>query len=489
MSNRIKNAMTAFALGIFLAAALPAQSIYGTLTGIVSDPTQAVIAGANIKLENQASGVRRDTTTNGEGYYTFVSVPPGTYRLIVTTNGFDTLRQSDIRILGGDKMNVNVTLKVGNTSNTVEVSGDVDLVVPVDSGEKADRLTTKELENFIQLGPNAAEFIKIMPGFGISNGTSNYADYNGQTVGINGNGGGGNQSPLNGAYSYNGLPGNSLDVVADGAHVSDPGCNCATPVNPNSNMISEMKITMSNFNAESQKGPGVISSVAKGGGKDFHGAAFFDARNAVLNANDWLSNYSRIAKPENAYYYPGFNIGGPLLLPKTNFNRNRDKLFFFTGFQYFNQTLDTGLLRATVPTAGERNGDFSPAELAKLGAHMRCSGAALAPQAAKPRAPHAEPHASAEKLRAQGCLGPGASLWARPLGLRCSARRVKSSACKACRSVRKARGFAVRPNDLARRAGQLGGPSAVLGVPLKRLCAPLRRSARLRTPAPARPPA
>ncbi len=249
----------------------------------------------------------------------------------------------------------------------MEVTGDIDLVAPVDSGEKADRLTSKELDNFIQLGTNAAEYIKILPGFGISNGTSNTANHNGQTVGINGNGGGGNQSPLNGAYSYNGLPGNSLDITADGAHVSDPGCNCATPVNPNSNMISEFKVTMSNFNAENQKGPGVISSVAKGGGQAFHGSGTLSARNGVLNANDWLSNYSRVARPENAYYYPGFTLGGPVLLPRTKFNRNRDKLFFFTGYQYFYQVLDTGLLRATVPTAGMRNGDFSPAELSKLG--------------------------------------------------------------------------------------------------------------------------
>ena len=65
------------------------------------------------------------------------------------------------------------------------------MVTPVDSGEKTDRLTTKELESFIQVGTNAAEFIKIMPGFGISNGTSNGANYTGGTAGINGNGGGG----------------------------------------------------------------------------------------------------------------------------------------------------------------------------------------------------------------------------------------------------------------------------------------------------------
>jgi hypothetical protein len=373
--NRLNKFLVGIAFATMLAATLPAQSIYGTLTGIVSDPSGAVVAGATLKLRDQQSGSQRDTVANSDGYYTFVSVPPGAYQLTVVAPGFETFQKTGIALGGGDKLNVNVGLKIGDTANTVVVTGDVDLVIPVDSGENSSRLTTKELENFIQIGSNAAEFIKIMPGFGISNGTSNTANYDGQTIGINGNGNGGNQSPLNNAYSYNGLPGNSLDITADGAHVSDPGCNCATPVNPNSAMISEFKITMSNFSAENQKGPGVISSVAKGGGKDFHGSAFISARNAVMNANDWLSNYSRVAKPENQYYYPGVTLGGPVKLPFTRFNKNRDKLFFFTGFQYFYQVLDTGLLRATVPTAGQRAGDFSPAELAKAG-NITASGAA-----------------------------------------------------------------------------------------------------------------
>ncbi len=363
----LRRALFGSAFLAVLAMNLPAQSIYGTITGIVSDPSQAVVADAKITLRDENSGSKRETKTNSDGYYTFASVPPGVYEIGVAAPGFELYRNTGSKLGGGDKVNVNVVLKVGATTETVVVSGDVDQVALVDSGEKTERLTTRELENFVQLGANAAEFIKIMPGFGISNGTSNYANYNGQTVGINGNGGGGNQSPLNGAYSYNGLPGNSLDVTADGAHVSDPGCNCATPVNPNSNMISEFKIQMSNFSAESQKGPGVISSVAKGGGSQFHGSAFATFRNAALNANDWLSNFSKVAKPENKYYYPGMNLSGPVLLPGTGFNKHRDKLFFFTGFQYFYQVLDTGLLRGTVPTPGMVGGDFSPNELAKLG--------------------------------------------------------------------------------------------------------------------------
>jgi hypothetical protein len=132
-------------------------------------------------------------------------------------------------------------------------------------------------------------------------------------------------------------------------------------------MIQEFKVLTSNFNAENSKGPIVINTIAKSGGKDFHGEAYFSARNYDLNANSWVNNYTGTARPENKFYYPGGNLGGPVLIPGTRFNKNRDKLFFFTGYEYYFQTLDTGLLSASVPTQGMRNGNFSAAELAKMG--------------------------------------------------------------------------------------------------------------------------
>jgi len=362
---------------VALAASLSAQSIYATLTGIVSDPSQAVVPDAQVKLRNEASGSERETIANHEGYFTFSSVPVGdyTYELTVTAKGFLTYKASGITLNGAEKRNINVTLRVGSTSETVEVTGVADQLVPVDSGEKSALLTTKELDNYVSVGSNAAEFIKIMPGFGIQNGTSNRANYTGETIGINANGDAGSQSPLNNAYSYNGLPSNTLDITADGAHVSDPGCNCDTPVNPNTDMIAEFKVLTSNFSAENQKGPAVISSVAKSGGRDFHGTGYMYARNYALNANDWLNNYSGAQRPENKYYFPGGNLGGPVLIPGTGFNKNRDKLFFFTGYEYYYQVLDTGLLRATVPTPGLLAGNFTSSELAKLG-NITASGKA-----------------------------------------------------------------------------------------------------------------
>ena len=353
---------------------IKAQGIFATLTGVVTDPSSSVIASAKVRLTDAASGSERVSQTDKEGFYTFVSVPVGTYILTVEAPGFSTYRAADIALGGGEKRNVNVTLQVGTTSQTVEVSGAADAVAPVDSGEKSDTLTTKELQNFVQLGSNAAEYVKIMPGFAVQNGSANKSNYSGQVIGINANGDAGSQSPLNNAFSYNGLPSNTLDIVADGAHVSDPGCNCDTPVNPNSDFIQEFKILASNFSAEEQKGPMVITSVTKSGGNEFHGNAFFSARNYVLNANDSYSNALGISQPQNKFYYPGGSIGGPVLIPKTRFNKNRNKLFFFTGYEYFYQVLDTGQLTATVPTTGMLTGNFSPAEIAKEGTKTASGG-------------------------------------------------------------------------------------------------------------------
>ncbi len=306
-----------------------------------------MVAQAKVTLKDAQSGSQRETVSNNDGYFTFASVPVGTYDLTVEAKGFNLYKVTGIALGGGEKRNVDVGLQVGTTNQTVEITGMADQLVAVDSGEKSATLTTKELQNYVQTGSNAAEYIKIMPGFGVQNGTSNKSNYTGETIGINGNGDAGSQSPLNNAYSYNGLPTNSLDITADGAHVSDPGCNCDTPVNPNSDMISEFKVMTSNFSAENQKGPAVISSVAKSGGKDFHGS------DVLLRTELRLERQRRIPECHSACRARRTStttrdspIGGPVLIPGTRFNKNRNKLFFFTGFEYFYQVLDTGVAAA-----------------------------------------------------------------------------------------------------------------------------------------------
>jgi len=332
--HKLISALGAAALIAALGQPVQAQSIYATLTGVVSDATEAVVPNAKVTATNMASGDVRRTSTNGDGYFTFASLPVGAYKLSVDAAGFTPYELTDLQFTGSEKRNVNITLKVGMTTEKVEVSGGVDLVAPVDSGEKSSVLTTKQLQDFSVVGLSATKLIKILPGFAISGtGTENRSNFSGEVIGINGNGDGGSQSAFNNAYNVNGLPTNSLDITADGAHVSDPGCNCATPVNPNTDMIQEFKVLTSNFSAENAKGPAVVNSIMKAGGSAFHGEGYLYARHFGMNSNDWLNNHFSTAKPENKYFFPGGNIGGPVMFPGSKFNRHRDKLFFFSGFE------------------------------------------------------------------------------------------------------------------------------------------------------------
>src|SRR5260370_38826134 len=115
-------ACACFAFVALAAANLAAQSIYSTLTGVVSDPAEAQVAQAVVKLRDQQSGSQRDTVTNSDGYYTFASVPPGAYQSRVVASGFETFKETGIALGGGDKLNVNVNLKLGRTAHRVVVT-------------------------------------------------------------------------------------------------------------------------------------------------------------------------------------------------------------------------------------------------------------------------------------------------------------------------------------------------------------------------------
>ncbi len=347
---------------LLAAGALWSQQMTGTLTGIVTDSEGAVIPGAKVTLVNEASGSTLRTETNGEGYFSIAAIYPGSYTLRVQSEGFAALERTHIVFRPGDKRHLsNLQMQIGAVTETVTVSAASETITPVDSGEQSSVVTAEQLQNLSVVGRSAAEFIKILPGMApVGSGLVNKPGYNGENIGINGNGDGGRQSAL-GYFSSNGQDGQAMDIVTDGANTADPGCNCATPVNPNVDMVQEFKVLTGTYTAEHAKGPTVMQAVTKSGGKDFHGMAYIYARDYRLNSNDWELNRAGRERPKNKYRFPGGNIGGPVLLPGTSFNRNRDKLFFFAGYEYYMQKIDTGVLQAIVPTEAMRNGDFSDA--------------------------------------------------------------------------------------------------------------------------------
>jgi hypothetical protein len=376
-SNRVWLASLSILILGLLCSSLMAQNTTGLLTGSVSDPSGAVIPGANVVLKNELSGDERKTITNNDGFFSISGVQVGDFTVIITAQGFTQYKQNGIHFDAGDTRTVNINLKVGASTETVTVEATGEQLTPVDNGEKSIVIGQKIMQDISIVGQNAAEFIKIMPGFANTGSTTN-AGYNGQVQ----NTGAG---PV-GSFSANGLRTAALDITSDGAHTIDPGCNCGQAVNTTTDMTQEMKVLTSNFGADNAKGPVVISAIGKSGGNHFHGEAYLYARDSVLDATNAFNNSEgtnpltgmKVApKPDTHFYYPGFNVGGPVIIPHTNFNKNHDKLFFFFAYEYYDQKiqdLSHDVFNSVTPTTFMRNGDFS---MASLGAYFGTSGGNL----------------------------------------------------------------------------------------------------------------
>ena len=364
--------LIAAAFGIMLlgSSAAFAQSIFGSLSGTVMDPTGAVVPGAKINVQNDATKVTQQYVTNKDGYFSATQLPVGTYSVSVTAKGFENWNGTGIVLNGSDERTVSISLKVGTESQTVEVSASAGQIDIIDSGAKNETITSEDLEKQPLIGRNATEILRIIPGAAqITQGGTNRPASDGQIIGINGftvNGSAGGMA----AVSINGQSGTGLSINQDGQNVEDPGApGSATPVNPNPDMISEIQIMTSNYGADNAKGPVVINTLSKSGGSSFHGDFHFFARNSALNAeesNNKLQevqngyNKGYLAIP-NHFYYPGFTVGGPVIIPHTRFNAKGTKFFFHEAFEDYRQLIDGGINDAFVPTANMiKTGDFSP---------------------------------------------------------------------------------------------------------------------------------
>jgi hypothetical protein len=359
-SRRLAPVAFALACLALVVSSAFAQNTSGSLTGTVVDQSGAVVVGADITLTNEASRDVRRTKSNSDGYFTFAAVPPSTYSVTIETAGFAKYEQKGIGLRIGDSRSLRtIKLDVAGMAEEATVTASIDLT-PLNSGEKSATLTSEQILNFSTVGRSAAELLKVLPGMTPSTGTNNRPNFSGEVIGINGNGEGGQQSAA-GNYSANGTAVSALDITVDGAPGADPGCNCATSVNPNSEMVAEFKVLQSNFGAEHSKGPVAMTVVSKQGGRDFHGTLYTYLRDYHLNSNEWFANSVGADRVKSKFLYPGFNVSGPVLIPGTDFNKNRDKVFFFLGYERFQQRLDTGYVKSWVPTDAMRNGDFSQA--------------------------------------------------------------------------------------------------------------------------------
>lgn len=342
----------AAAILLVLSTSLFAQQT-GSIVGTVTDQSGAVIAHAQVTLTNAQTRDVRTNTTNGEGFFAFSGVESGDYAVKIESKGFQGAQQTAIHVSPGDRRNLNVSLAIAAESATVTVQAGSSTVV-VDSGDLSSTLSAGNIRKLALQGRDVTELLKTLPGFNVDtsyNGMQNKPGYDTQITSIG--------SAVGRGISGNGAPerAGGTDLVSDGAHIVDPGCNCNSNQTVNADMVAEVKVTSSAYSADSVTGPVVISAVGKSGSSEYHGGVYLHFRDHSMNSNDWIYKYNNQARPDDRYWYPGGQVGGPI--PFTH-----KKLVFFTGYENYNQSFPEqtsgGILKAMVPTLSERAGHFDP---------------------------------------------------------------------------------------------------------------------------------
>ena len=318
---------------LFSASILCGQQISGTITGVVKDSQQASIANAKVTVTNQEQGTNRDGVTTADGSFVFTQLQPGSYTITIEATGFKKFEQKDVRVFANDRVGLgDIVLAVGALNETVTVEAQV-AAVQTSSAERAGVLTSRQVTDLAENGRSLFDLTRVLPG----------VVYTGGLGGIQANGNRGNQN----------------NFTLDGVTNVDTGSNGGTLATTNIDMIAEMKVITNSQPAEFGRSSGAqIEVVTKSGTKDFHGTGYFFHRHEDLNANSWRNNVDGRPKDYYRYNTEGFNVGGPAYIPG-KFNTNRDKLFFFVGIEWQGQLVPQGLHNVTVPTALERQGDFS----------------------------------------------------------------------------------------------------------------------------------
>jgi hypothetical protein len=360
--------ITGLLLAVLILIQLPvaAQNATGLLTGTAVDATGAVVPKAKVVLKNEASNTTRDTLTNGSGMFSFAGVYPASYTLTVSAAGFNSWQENGIAFTQGASVNIpNIVLQVSGTRSEVQVVATSEAVVPVDTGQSSQTLNQHMVEDLSIVGRDAAELMKIMPGMAMTGGLSQnmWSSYTTAT----------NTGPI-GAFSANGTqPNGSMTMTSDGANLLDPGNQGTQTANVNQNQVAEVSVLTSAYGAEFAKGPVTFQAIGKSGGAQFHGSGYLYTRNSVFNAEDSFAKSQGAKKPIDSFYYPGGDFGGPLIIPGLKFNKHRDKLFFYTAYEYMKQQPAGSLQSRFLETQDMMNGNFSPSYIASLGPNFKNS--------------------------------------------------------------------------------------------------------------------
>src|SRR5487761_224929 len=326
--------VAALAVGFFITAPAHAQVVGATLSGIVADASGAVMPQAQVSITNVATGVTRVVTTNSAGLYTAPNLLPGNYRVTVSARGFKTQVRSGITLTVGAQQVLNVTMQLGQVTQTVQVTGAAPAVQLASSNISAvvNSTTVRQLP---LNGRSWTDLATLQPGVSAIQTQPSFA------VGADrGNRGFGNEISMSGARPQQNnyrLDGISINDYMNSAPGSVLGGDLGVDA------IQEFSVLTSNYSAEyGRTSGGVVNAITRSGTNQFHGGAYDFLRNSALDAR----NFFDVNIPQFRRNQFGADAGGPI---------RKDKVFVFGDYEGIRQSLGITNLD-TVPSAAARAG-------------------------------------------------------------------------------------------------------------------------------------
>ncbi|MBZ5543801.1 MAG: carboxypeptidase regulatory-like domain-containing protein, partial [Acidobacteriia bacterium] len=278
------------------------QGTTGTITGVITDPSGAVVPGATVTILNERTGVDFHLTTNSAGIYSITSLLPSLYTVKVEAKGFRTHINRDIELTTDQVLRLDLTMEVGAETQTITVEA-VAPLVNTEEGRLSAVVTGSQVQNMPLNGRNIYDLMQLVPGAINSTGVNlENASAGGSATNINGNRLNFNQFQLDG--------------------VDNTGLTGGSDAQPSPDFISEFRIMTNNFSAEYGAAGGSVTDVSiKTGTNQFHGNAWEYFRNDALNARNFFSGSKKDPWRQNQF---GADLGGPI---------KKDKLFFFGGYE------------------------------------------------------------------------------------------------------------------------------------------------------------
>ena len=333
MKRTLLYSVVLFAVACLMLQPVQAQVLYGSIVGIVEDPSGGAIPGADIHITNEATGQSHDTKTDGEGRYLVGNVLPGLYEVKITASGFRGQTSKDVTVTANTVSRVDLKMEVGSVTETVAVEANATLL-QTDKSDTHSVITSKELSNLaLPAYRNYQSLINLVPGAtpGVFQNSATDTPNRALRTNINGTNANNNMTRIDGAASVNlWLPHHAGYIVPE-------------------EMVQEVNITTSAADAEQgMAGGSAVTVVTKSGTNDLHGSAFEFHDDQHLKARNFFQAPG-VDKPLSIYNNYGVTLGGPVV---------KNKLFYFGSWDATRQR-QGAIGRYSVPTADIRTGDFS----------------------------------------------------------------------------------------------------------------------------------